>query len=179
MEELLSGAPPPAPAAAPPRPEPFSSGPRILSLVPVEAEPSPPAPAGGEGERALERFHEILDSRKRVTGAHVSLAESMFVAGDELVLRFGIDKATAKEALEEPATRKLLTDIAREAFGRPLRIALRTGPPLDGDLGKAAREVAPATIARERASSRAESDPVVRSALELFRGELTEVKEED
>jgi hypothetical protein len=60
-----------------------------------------------------------------------------------------------------------------------MRIVLRTGPPQDGDLGKAAREVPRATIARERASSRAETDPVVRSALELFRGELTEVKEEE
>jgi hypothetical protein len=30
-----------------------------------------------------------------------------------------------------------------------------------------------------RAATRAESDPVVRSALELFRGELTEIKEEE
>jgi DNA polymerase-3 subunit gamma/tau len=178
VEDLLSGSAAPAPAA-PSRPEPASSGPRILSLVSVETEPAPPSAGGGETERALERFHEILDARKRVMAAHVSLAESLFVAGDELVMRFGIDKATAKEALEEPAARKLIADVAREAFGRPLRVVLRTGPPLDGDLGKAAREVAPATIARERASSRAETDPVVRSALELFRGELTEVKEEE
>ncbi|MGH9368451.1 MAG: DNA polymerase III subunit gamma/tau [Thermoanaerobaculia bacterium] len=177
VEELLSGAAPEA--LAPSRPETGSSGPRILSLVPVEPEPAAPPPAVAEAERALERFHELLDTRRRVTAAHVSLAESVFVAGEDLVLRFGIDKATAKEALEEPATRKFLSDIAREAFGRPLRVVLRTGPPLDGDLGKAAREVAPATIARERASSRAETDPVVRSALELFRGELTEVKEEE
>ncbi len=178
VEELLSG-PPAPPSPVPARHETPSAGPRILSLVSVEPEPAGPPPGGGETERALKRFHEILDSRKLVTAAHVSLAESVFVAGDELVLRFGIDKATAKEALEEPATRKFLADVAREAFGRPLRVVLRTGPPLDGDLGKAAREVAPATIARERASSRAEMDPVVRSALELFRGELTEVKEEE
>jgi hypothetical protein len=132
-----------------------------------------------EGARALERFHEILDSRRRITAAHVSLAESVSVAGEELVLRFGIDKATAKEALEEPASRKLLSEVAREAFGRDLRVVLKTGPPVDGDLGQAAREVPRATLARERASSRAETDPVVRSALELFRGELTEVKEEE
>jgi len=94
-------------------------------------------------------------------------------------LRFGIDKAAAKEALEEPAARKLLSEVAREAFGRPVRLVLKTGPPGDGDLGKAAREVPQATISRERASSRAETDPVVRSALELFHGELTEVKEEE
>jgi hypothetical protein len=114
-----------------------------------------------------------------VTGAQASLAESIEVADEELVFRFGIDKAAAKEALEEPATRKLLTDVAREAFGKPLKIVLKTGPPADGDLGKAAREVPREALSRERASSRVETDPVVRSAMELFRAELTEVKEEE
>ena len=63
----------------------------------------------------------------------------------------------------------MLTEVATEAFGRPLRVTLKTGPPADGDLGMAAAEVPRATIARERASSRAETDPVVRSAMELFR----------
>jgi DNA polymerase-3 subunit gamma/tau len=183
IEATLAGlpagaiAPPPAPAA-PPRPA--AAGPRIVSLVPVEPEPEEPAasaaPPGGD---PLERFHEILDSRRRVTAAQVSLAESISFSGDDLVLRFGIDRAAAKEALEDHAAKRLLGEVAREAFGRPMRIVLRTGPPADGDLGKAAREVPRATIARERASTRAESDPMVRSAMELFHGELTEIKEEE
>ena len=156
-------------------------GARILSIVPVEAEPEPAQPRGGAGDdaAALDRFHEILDARRRITSAQASLAESIAVVGEDLVLRFGIDKAAAKESLEEPATRKLLAEVAREAFGRPLRIVLKTGPPADGDLGQAAREVPRESLSRERASNKAETDPVVRSALELFRGELTEVKEEE
>jgi DNA polymerase-3 subunit gamma/tau len=186
LEETLSGLPQsgargPAPAPAPP-PRAAASGPRIVSLVPVETEPeepsgsSPAAPAGGD---ALERFHEVLDAKRRVTAAQASLAESIRVDGDDLVLRFGIDRAAAKEALEDHGAKRLLAEAAKEAFGRPMRIVLKTGPPADGDLGKAAREVPRATIARERASSRAESDPMVRSAMELFHGELTEVKEEE
>ena len=114
-----------------------------------------------------------------MTAAQVSLAESIGVAGEDLVLRFGIDRAAAKEALEEHAAKKLLSEVAREAFGRPLKIVLKTGPPADGDLGKAAREVPRSTISRERASTRAEADPMVRSAMELFHGELTEIKEEE
>ena len=184
IEETLGAGAPAAGPAGPRAPVPSAlPGPRILGLVRVEPEPEPePDPeasaARGESE-GLARFHEILDSRRRLTGAQVSLAESVAVSGDELVLRFGIDRAAAKEALEEPASRKLLADVAREAFGRPLRVTLKTGPPSDGDLGQAAREVPRATLARERATNRAETDPVVRSALELFRGELTEVKEEE
>jgi DNA polymerase-3 subunit gamma/tau len=185
IEETLAGIP--AGAARPPAANPAparaaAEGPRIMSLVPVESEPdeaassAPAAPPGGD---PLERFHEILDSRRRVTAAQASLAESIAVDRDDLVLRFGIDRAAAKEALEDHAAKKLLTEVAREAFGRPMRVVLKTGPPADGDLGKAAREVPRSTIARERASTRAESDPMVRSAIELFHGELTEIKEEE
>jgi DNA polymerase III subunit gamma/tau len=179
---LASGAPSPAVASSSPAPpRPTTPGARILSIVPVEAEPdpAPSRPGAADDAGALDRFHEILDARRRVTSAQASLAESISVSGEDLVLRFGIDKAAAKESLEEPATRKLLGEVAREAFGRPLRIVLKTGPPADGDLGQAAREVPRESLSRERASNKAETDPVVRSALELFRGELTEVKEEE
>lgn len=179
IEQALSGggaAPPPS-AAEPPRSD--ARGPRILSLVSVEPERSEPAPPPAATGDAIARFHDLLDARRRVTGAQASLAETIRAEGDELIFRFGIDKAAAKEALEEPSVRKLLTEVAREAFGRPLRVVLKTGPPADGDLGQAAREVPREAISRERASNRAETDPVVRSAMELFRAELTEVKEEE
>lgn len=186
IEEVLSAGGGVSPAVAPAErqaPASAAAGPRIVSLVAVEPEvpargrPTDPPAAGHEAQ--LARFHEILDARRRVTGAQASLAEAVRVSGDELVFRFGIDKAAAKEALEDPAARKLLTEAAREAFGRPLKVVLKTGPPADGDLGLAAREVPKATIARERASSRAEDDPVVKSAMQLFRAELTDVKEEE
>jgi DNA polymerase III subunit gamma/tau len=179
LEAALSQAPAPKSAAPPTAPRPRAEGPRIVSLVTVEPEAESREAAPPPGDAPLERFHDILDSRRRVTAAQVSLAESVTVDGDELVLRFGIDRAAAKEALEDLAAKRLLSDVAKEAFGRPMRIVLKTGPPADGDLGKAAREVPRSTIARERASSRAESDPMVRSAMELFHGELTEIKEEE
>ncbi|MCA1611986.1 MAG: DNA polymerase III subunit gamma/tau [Acidobacteria bacterium] len=170
---------PGAPAPVPPRPS--GGGARILSIVPVEMErePEPETPRPSDDAAALTRFHQILESRRRIAAAQASLAQSVSVDGDELVFRFGIDKAAAKEALEEPATRKLLGDVVREAFGRALRVVLKTGPPADGDLGQVAREVPGEALSRERASNRAETDPVVRSAMELFRAELTEVKEEE
>jgi DNA polymerase-3 subunit gamma/tau len=180
IENVLSGAAAPAaPAVSAPPPRSDERGPRILSLVSVETEKAAPAPAPASHSDAISRFSDLLDARRRVTGAQVSLAESIGVDGDDLVLRFGIDKAAAKEALEEPPVRKLLAEVAREAFGRPLRVVLKTGPPADGDLGQAAREVPREAISRERASNRAATDPVVRSAMELFRAELTEVKEEE
>jgi DNA polymerase-3 subunit gamma/tau len=187
IEQTLSGLSPERSPALPPSTvaegdsRSREGGPRILSLVPVGKEPdhaSPPAPGASE-ENRIRRFAELLGSRRRVTAAKVSLAESTTAEGDEVVLRFGIDRAAAKEALDDPSTRKLLSDVATEAFGRPMRVTLKTGPPADGDLGKVAQDVPRATIAREHATSRAETDPVVRSAMDLFRAELTEVKEEE
>jgi DNA polymerase-3 subunit gamma/tau len=187
IEQALSGLPPEK--SAPPALSTVreggtrsrEEGPRILSLVSVEAEAEEAAPAEPvAGDAAgVRRFADLLGTRRRVTAAKVSLAEATNVEGDELVLRFGIDRAAAKEALEDPPTRRLLADVATEAFGRPMRVTLKTGPPADGDLGKAAQEVPRSTIAREHATSRAETDPVVRSAMDLFRAELTEVKEEE
>jgi DNA polymerase-3 subunit gamma/tau len=179
IEEALSGSAPAAAPASPPAPRSDAGGPRILSLVSVEPTGAEPAPLPSTSGDAIARFHDLLEARRRVTGAQASLAETIRAEGNDLILRFGIDKAAAKEALEEPAVRKLLAEVAREAFGRPLRVVLKTGPPADGDLGQAAREVPREAISRERASSRAEVDPVVRSAMELFRAELTEVKEEE
>ncbi len=186
IEQTLSGLPPersPAPPStvAEEGSRSREGGPRILSLVPVGKEPGPATPpaSGTSEENRIRRFAELLGARRRVTAAKVSLAESTSAEGDELVLRFGIDRAAAKEALDDPSTRKLLSDVATEAFGRPMRVTLKTGPPADGDLGKVAQDVPRATIAREHATSRAETDPVVRSAMDLFRAELTEVKEEE
>ena len=180
IEDLIGSgvSAPPVPASVPP-PRAAGTGARILSIVPVdvEREPAPPPPA--DDAAGLARFHEILDSKRRITSAQAGLAESIHVAGDDLILRFGIDKAAAKEALEEPATRRILGDVAKEAFGRPLRVVLKTGPPADGDRGQAAREVPREALSRERATNRAETDPVVRSAMELFHAELTEVKDEE
>src|SRR5262245_5328425 len=101
IEETLAGVSP-APAAPVSSPRDDSRGPRILSIVPVEPEREPSVPTAPAGAKAaLARFHDLLDSKRRVTGAQASLAESIDVVEDELVLRFSIDKAAAKEALEE------------------------------------------------------------------------------
>ncbi len=189
LEEMIGAAPTAAaPTTGSERPssdhrsEPLPPGPRIVSLVAVEPEERwrrPSGPTATADATELARFHDLLDRRRRVTSAQAGLADAIRVEGEDLVFHFGIDKAAAKEALEDAAAKKLLAEVAREAFGRPLKIVLKTGPPANGDLGLAARDIPKATIARERASSRAEEDPVVRSAMELFRAELTDVKEEE
>jgi len=119
-----------------------------------------------------------LNARRVTVGAYVSLATRIEASGDELVIEFPIDKASAKDALNKPETVKLLAEAAREAFGRALSVRLTTGPPVNGDLAAAARDVPPQVLSRERAATRAQDDPMVQKAMALFRGEVVDIQEE-
>jgi hypothetical protein len=123
-------------------------------------------------------FVRRLQARRVTVGTYASLAIRIEARGDELVLEFPIDKASAKDALNKPDALKLLAEEAGQAFGRPLSIRLTTGPPVDGDLAAAAREVPKQVLSRERAASRAQEDPMVQKAMALFRGEVIDIKDE-
>ena len=170
LEDVLAGRP-----AAPAAPAAPDRGPRFVSLVPASQEEAPPAAAPSD---PASDFVRLLNSRRVTIGAYASIATRIETAGDELVIEFPIDKASAKDALNKPEVLKLLNETAREAFGRPLSVRLTTGPPRDGDLAAAAREVPPQVLSRERASTRAQDDPMVQKAMALFRGEVVDIKEE-
>ena len=187
IEAALAGAPPDERAAAARRPRVAprgrrEAGPRILSLVAGRAgargagRRPPPRPPGGD---PIERFHEILDSRRRVTAAQVSLAESIGVDGRRAGAavrdrpRGGQGSPRGARGEEAPRRRRagglrpLAADRAEDRARRPTATSAR---PRARCRGRRSRGSAP--------SSRAEADPMVRSAMELFRGELTEIKEE-
>jgi DNA polymerase III subunit gamma/tau len=175
IEDVLANPPSPAPAAAPPAASP-ADGPRFVGLVPVGAAPAGPAAPPSEDPEV--RFTRAVDRKSQFTGAYVAQADRISVSGDELVLRFPIDHAHIKEQIDNAKSLALMAEAAQEAYGRPLRLRLELGPPADGDLSSAAREVPRETLSRQRASTRAHEDPKVKTALELFRGEIVDVKEE-
>jgi DNA polymerase III subunit gamma/tau len=170
IEAVLSEGP--RPPKAPPAP--VSGEPRFVSLVPATEESGPPVPAA---EDPAKKFLKILESRRVTVGAYVSLANRIEEKDGELVIEFPIDKASAKDSLSRPDAARLLSEAAKEAYGRELTIRLLTGPPADGNLTEAARRVPPQVLSRERASSRAQEDPMVQKAMALFRGEVVDVKE--
>ena len=171
LEESLAGRTPPA---APPPPA--GDRPRFVSLVPApppeEAEAPPPA-----ADPASDFVRRVM-ARRVTIGTYLTLATRISEKGGELVVEFPIDKASARDALQKPDPLKLLNEEAGNAFGRPLAVRLTTGPPVDGDLAAAAREVPPQVLARERATTRAQDDPMVQKAMALFRGEVVDIKEE-
>jgi DNA polymerase-3 subunit gamma/tau len=172
ISQISSGEPSPGSSAA------LSAGPRFVSLVAAPAaESRDAAPVPSPSQDAGKKFLRLLEARRVTVATYASLATRIREIGDDLEIEFPIDKASAKDSLQRPDAARLLAEAAREAFGRPLTIRLVTGPPANGDLAAAAREVAPQVLSRERASSRAQEDPMVQKAMELFRGEVVEVKE--
>jgi hypothetical protein len=172
IEEALSSAP--SALKAPPAPP--SGEPRFVSLVPAPA--GEPEAAPSPTEDPARRFVKLLESRRVTIGARAALASRIQEAGGELVIEFPIESASAKDALSRPDALKLLTEAAREAYGRELAIRFVTGPPADGNLTEAARRVPTQVLSRERASNKAQDDPMVQKAMELFRGEVVDVKEQ-
>ncbi len=172
LEEALAGQ---TAASAGPA-SPFPAGPRFVSLVPAPAPDIPEGPPPAADPEV--QFVRRLQARRVTVGTYASLATRIEARGDELVLEFPIDTAAAKDALQKPETMKLLVEEAKAVFGRPLSIRLTTGPPVNGDLAAAAREVPPQVLSRERAASRAQDDPMVQKAMALFRGEVVDIKEE-
>ena len=172
LEESLAGRVPPGPPAAPPP----ADRPRFVSLVPAPPpeEADPPAPAADP----VSDFVRRVLSRRVTIGTYLTLATRIEPKGNDLVIEFPIDKASARDALQKPDPLKLLADEAAAVFGRPLSVRLTTGPPVDGDLAAVAREVPPQVLSRERAATRAQDDPMVKKAMALFRGEVVDVKEE-
>lgn len=172
LEQALSSGP--GVAASAPRPD---GGLRFVSLTPAKPPEDDPVPPP-EAEDPVSRFLGILGSRRVTVATYARLATTIVEKDGELVLQFPIDKAAAKEFLDRPDAVKALSEAAAEAFGRQVTVRLATGPPADGDLAAAAREVPPDVLSRECAANRAEKDPMVKKAMSLFRGEVVEVKEE-
>jgi DNA polymerase III subunit gamma/tau len=173
IEEALA-----AQRAAPASPGSSEAGPRFVSLTPARPA-GQGAPSVAEPEDPAARFIRILGARRLAISGYVAMASSVAERDGELELQFPIDRApAARDFLERPEMMKALAEAAEEAFGRPIPVRLVTGPPADGDLTAAAREIPPEVLSKERASNKAEKDPMVKQVMSLFRGEIVEIKEE-
>ena len=114
LENALSGRPASGPPPAAPE-----RGPRFVSLVPA---PSPEAAAAPPAADPAAEFVRFLTGRRVTVGSYVSLATRIAASGDELVIEFPIDKASAKDA-EQARNRQA----PRRGGEHGIRPALRCG----------------------------------------------------
>ncbi|HKC25537.1 MAG TPA: hypothetical protein VKF32_12385, partial [Thermoanaerobaculia bacterium] len=172
----VDAAPAPVPA---PRVEPASAPgaaeapPRFVGLAPLQIEPDPlPADQRAAAFRAaVEKKQAQLaavleDVRIEVEGSAVHIV----VDPPNPVLERRLGEALLKKALEEAAA---------SVFGRSARVLVEGASPARGDLTAAAAAADPEKLEKELLRQRVASDEHVRKMLDLFGGEIAEVRRPD
>ncbi len=156
-----AGASPAPPAAATPGATP-----------PVAAPPRRPPGDPAKEIAALVRHFKDKDPR---FARFLDLARSLTIDGDKLIA--ALEPGIAFDELKEPESEKRIGDAALAVLGRMLALKLVVAAPGPPGSKKAAKAEPPADPAQIRAMrSKALEDPVVRQALDLFGGEVVEVK---
>lgn len=198
IEELLaSGAtvalPSPRPAAsvpvAPPRasapasapepvrraaPAPATEAPRFVGLTPLEVAEAEPEPVAD----AATAFREAVEKRHGNLGAAL---EDVSVTVEGRTVRLVLDPPSPPLAkrLGEPSVKKVLEEAAAAVLGPKATVVVESAEPAGGDLTAAAATADPEKLERENLKKRAAADERVRKILDLFDGELADVKPDE
>ncbi len=163
-----STAPGPLPAA------PVSDSPRFVGLTPLEAvEPEPEAVAD-----SITAFREAVEKRHSNLGAAL---EDVSVSIEGKTVRLVLDPPSPPLAkrLGEPAMKKVLDEAALAVLGSKARVTVESAEPAGGDLTAAAATADPGRLERENLKNRAAADERVRKILDLFGGEIADVKPDE
>ncbi|MEY2520870.1 MAG: polymerase subunit gamma/tau [Verrucomicrobiota bacterium] len=141
-----------------------------------QSEPEPatlspaPEPKAIDHEAVWLKVVEQIRARRPLIHAWVDSARPLGIEGHFFQLGFPPEQKTAMESLASPRTRDFLEALIKEISGQSLkvRMALKEGLPV--------RPVAesPATPPKKKEDSQAtfKDDPLIREALEIFKGEI-------
>jgi DNA polymerase-3 subunit gamma/tau len=169
---------PETPLPSPPRSSSFpkaeeSPAPRFVGLTPLEIEPEPlSVPDAALAFRAeVERRHSTL-------GAVLEDA-SVQIEGKSVRIVLDPPSPEMEKRLSEPAMRKVLEEAAVALLGKRAEVSVEGAMPPAGDLTAAAAAADPAVLDREILKKRAAQDEKVRKMLDLFGGEIVDVKRDD
>ncbi|MFN7950354.1 MAG: DNA polymerase III subunit gamma/tau [bacterium] len=195
-ESRLDAPPPakpsPAPAPAPPERAPQKAAPPPPPApAPRRAAEAPPATAPRESVGAAENARPPGDPAKELavltrqlkdrdprSARWLDLAQSIAIDGNKL--KISLEPGMAFDALKEPETEKRIADTARDVLGRALSLDLSVaaakpaGPAAAKKSAKAEPAVDPAQLRAIR--TKALEDPIVKQALDLFGGEVVDVR---
>ncbi|HYN41482.1 MAG TPA: DNA polymerase III subunit gamma/tau [Thermoanaerobaculia bacterium] len=156
----------PAPAVA--------DSPRFVGLTPLEeAEPEPETVAD-----SITAFREAVEKRNSNLGAAL---EDVSVSIEGKTVRLVLDPPSPPltRRLGEPAMKKVLDEAAVAVLGSKARVTVESAEPAGGDLTAAAATADPGKLERENLKNRAAADDRVRRILDLFDGEIADVKPDE
>jgi DNA polymerase-3 subunit gamma/tau len=147
--------------------------PRFVGLTPLEIEPEPldtPDPGGA--------FRAEVEKRHGTLGAVLDDA-SVRIEGKLVKIVFDPPSPETEKRLAEPVLRKVLEEAAGALLGKRAEVVVESAMPPAGDLTAAAAAADPATLERENLRKRASQDDKMKKVLDLFGGEIVDVKRDD
>jgi hypothetical protein len=147
--------------------------PRFVGLTPLEIIPEPlatPDPAGA--------FRAAVEKRHAQLGA---VLDDASVSLEGKVVRILLDppSVVVEKRLAEPAVAKVLEEAAVSVVGRGGRVVVESAAPPGGDLTAAAAAADPAALEKEHLRHKVATDERVKKMMDLFGGEIADVKRDD
>ncbi|MEY2499896.1 MAG: polymerase subunit gamma/tau [Verrucomicrobiota bacterium] len=169
--EPRPGPPKPAPPSAPPKSAPPKSAPEKVP----HSEPAVPAQTAPSVDptEAWNKTVEKVRATRRLIAGWVEAGTALGVEGRFLVVGFPPEQKTAMESLSIPKTRDYIDAILKETSGQDWKIKFVVKE------GLAVPAVAPEPAAPRKAETQAtfKDDPLIREALEIFKGEIKTVSD--
>ena len=139
------------------------------SVRPGENEESPALDAKGAWQKTVERVR----ATRRLIAGWVEAGTALGIEGRFLVVGFPPDLKAAMESLSIPKTRDYIDAVLKEVSGRgdwKVKFVVKEGLPVVAPM-----ETAPAKKPETQATFK--DDPLIREALEIFKGEIKTVSD--
>ena len=123
-------------------------------------------------------FREAVEKRHSNLGAAL---EDVSVVVEGRVVRLVLDPPSPPLAkrLAEPSMKKVLDEAAAAVLGPKARVEVESAEPAGGDLTAAAATADPEKLERENLKKRAAADDRVRKILDMFDGEIADVRPDE
>jgi DNA polymerase-3 subunit gamma/tau len=168
------------PRAAPPKPAPTSAPPKSETPKPAPEKVAQPKPAAAaqsapsvDPTEAWKKTVEKVRATRRLIASWVEAGTALGVEGRFLVVGFPSEQKTAMESLSIPKTRDYIDAILKETSGQDWKIkfVVKEGLPVAA--------ATPEPVAPKKAETQAtfKDDPLIREALEIFKGEIKTVSD--
>ncbi|MEO8055807.1 MAG: AAA family ATPase, partial [Acidobacteriota bacterium] len=147
--------------------------PRFVGLTPLEIIPEPlatPDPAGA--------FRAAVEKKNSQLGA---VLEDTSITLEGKVVRILLDPPSTivEKRLAEPAVARVLEEAALKVVGRGAKVVVENASPPGGDLTAAAAAADPAALEKEHLRHKVATDERVKKMMDLFGGEIADVKRDD
>ncbi len=147
--------------------------PRFTGLSPltIEVEPPEPSDPAGAYREAIEKKNAQLSAALEDT--------SIQIEGKSVRIVLDPPNPVMERRLAEPLLKRVLEEAAVQVFGKAARVVVEGGAPPGGDLTAAAAAVDPEVLEKELLRKRVASDERVKKMLDLFDGEIADVRRDD